>query len=148
MKSMGWTTKDTLKTINNEIQYVQPPLMQNGSNKSQKARQCWCCDKCTCECVKKVERKIPIKSQENEDPFQASSKKSPHYALPQQCNRQERFEPSQQALDQSLRNSKLSKPNLINGGVELVPLLAKRRDERPISLSTTDITKYQINKSR
>jgi hypothetical protein len=34
------------------------------------------------------------------------------------------------------------------GGVELVPLMAKRRDDRPVSLSTTDITKYKINKSR
>lgn len=32
---------------------------------------------------------------------------------------------------------------MITGGVELVPLLAKRRAmQRPISLSTTDVTKY------
>lgn len=37
---------------------------------------------------------------------------------------------------------------MITGGVELVPLLAKRRAmQRPISLSTTDVTKYpNINK--
>lgn len=32
---------------------------------------------------------------------------------------------------------------MITGGVELVPLLARRRaQQRPISLSTTDVTKY------
>lgn len=33
---------------------------------------------------------------------------------------------------------------MVSGGVELVPLLARRRAlQRPISLSTTDVTKYK-----
>lgn len=158
MKSMGWTTKDTLKSINNEIKYAQPqPLQQNFSKCRSQPGQISCCDKCSCECVKKIENTIlrsPIKEKENNEPVQKSPKKTPHYALPQQCNRETRLEPLQQTSQQSSKNikqlptKKLSKTNLISGGVELVPLLAKRRDERPISLSTTDITKYKINKSR
>jgi hypothetical protein len=93
-----------------------------------------------------------------QEPAEKSPKKVPHYALPQQCHRQERLEPLQNAQQMSSNKNptkakispvkKLSKTQLISGGVELVPLLAKRRDDKPVSLSTTDITKYKINKSR
>lgn len=158
---MGWTTKDTLKSINNELNYSkqqQPAVQQPYSKcKSQAGGQTSCCDRCSCECVRKIESTIlksPPIAKENDEPVRKSPKKAPHYALPQQCNRQERLEPLQQILQQSSKNAKpqpvkkLSKTNLISGGVELVPLLAKRREDRPISLSTTDITKYKINKSR
>lgn len=42
-----------------------------------------------------------------------------------------------------------ARPCMITGGVELVPLLAKRRvqeNQRPISLSTTDVTRYKDGK--
>lgn len=156
MKSMGWTTKDTLKSINNEINYSKQQQPYSKC-KLQAGGQTSCCDRCSCECIKKIESTIlrsPIIAQENDEPVRKSPKKAPHYALPQQCNRQERLEPLQQISQQSSKNAKpqpvkkLSKTNLISGGVELVPLLAKRREDRPISLSTTDITKYKINKSR
>lgn len=47
------------------------------------------------------------------------------------------------------RKCKYVKPRtcMITGGVELVPLLARRRAmQRPISLSTTDVTKYPTEK--
>jgi hypothetical protein len=159
MKSMGWSTKDTLRSINNEMNSYQQNMP-----KCNKKQQLTCCDKCSCECVKKVESTIlgspPYKAnqgQQNradmEELVRISPKKSPHYALPQQCNRQERLEPLQTSSKVSTKHAQQnikrpSKTNLISGGVELVPLLAKRRDDRPISLSTTDITKYKINKSR
>lgn len=154
MKSMGWTTKDTLRSIHNEIndkRDIQLPACPN--------RVSPCCEKCSCECIKKVESTIlrsPTKKENKFEydgqPLRKSPKKLPHYALPQQCNR---LEPIQTAPQMSSKQKqkispvkKESKTNLISGGVELVPLLAKRREERPISLSTTDITKYKINKSR
>lgn len=164
MKSMGWTTKDTLKSINSEVNFPQQQQQQQlpqqySKCKSQPGAQTSCCDRCSCECIKKIESTIlrsPTKAKENDEPVRKSPKKAPHYTLPQQCNRQERLEPLQQTSQQSskINNAKQqaikkpSKTNLISGGVELVPLLAKRRDDRPISLSTTDITKYKINKSR
>jgi hypothetical protein len=163
---MGWTTKDTLKSINSEINSTQqPPQQKQARNRAQQPTSC--CERCSCECLKKVESTIlrsPTlpqhigRGRENEEPVARKSPKSlPHYALPQHCNRQERLEPlqQQQQHQQSSRApigkqtvKKQSKTNLLSGGVELVPLLAKRRDERPISLSTTDITKYKINQSR
>lgn len=39
-----------------------------------------------------------------------------------------------------------ARPCMITSGVELVPLLAKRRaQQRPISLSSTDVTKLNKN---
>jgi hypothetical protein len=162
MQSMGWTTKDTLRSMNNEInerpQQYSPP-------KYNKKQPVSCCDRCSCECIKKIENTIlrsnsPPKAKENYrvdadvEPVQQSPRKTPHYALPQQCNRPQ-LEPLQTAQYTSSKVKpkispvkKLSRTQLLSGGVELVPLLAKRRDDRPISLSTTDITKYKINKSR
>ncbi|CRK89962.1 CLUMA_CG003690, isoform A [Clunio marinus] len=166
MKSMGWTTKDTLKSLNNEMndgkhlldedQIYHPPKL------ALKKPPMPCCDRCSCQCIKKIESTIlrdnsPPKIKENYrcefEEVNKSPKKLPHYALPQHCNRQQPLEPLQpiQTSSKPKRKKsptkKLSKASMISGGVELVPLLAKRRDERPISLSTTDITKYKINKS-
>jgi hypothetical protein len=161
---MGWTTKDTLKTINNEInerhpqkkEYLQPKY---GSQKPLMT----CCDRCSCQCIKKIENTIlrdnsPMKSKENYRDnheelmqMQSSPKKMPHYAMPQQCTRH--LEPLQPEMSSKPKPKfspvkKMSKTSMMSGGVELVPLMAKRREDRPISLSTTDITKYKINKSR
>ncbi len=153
MKSMGWTTKDTLRSIHNEInsnRNVQLPACP--------AQPKPCCEKCSCECIKKIESTIlrsPTKKENKIDldgpPLRKSPKKAPHYALPMQCTRPEHQPDAQMSSKHRAKIppiKKESKTNLISGGVELVPLLAKRREERPISLSTTDITKYKINKSR
>lgn len=163
MKSMGWTTKDTLRSIHNEINDRRDVQLPPATCKNPIQP---CCERCSCECIRKVESTILRDSMMKENSkmeidgqlSRKSPKKAPHYALPQQCNRQERLEPIQTAPQMSSKPplikqkispiKKESKTNLISGGVELVPLLAKRRDERPISLSTTDITKYKINKSR
>lgn len=157
---MGWTTKDTLKSMNNEMNSLPP--QQNTPPKYGTKLPTTCCDRCSCECIKKIETTIlrSPKSRENrfdsDEPLQKSPKKAPHYALPQQCNRQ--LEPLQAVPTTTSskykskvspeKYKKTSRTSMVSGGVELVPLLAKRRDERPISLSTTDITKYKINKSR
>lgn len=164
MKSMGWTTKETLRSINNEMNNAdviqQQPQYPPPNFKKQPMS---CCDRCSCECIKKIETTIlrstsPPKAKENfhhemNESMSRSPRKAPHYALPQQCTRH--LEPIQQAPAQSSRQKskvspvkKQSRASMGGGGVELVPLFAKRRDDRPISLSTTDITKYKINKSR
>lgn len=161
MKSMGWTTKDTLRSMNNEIH--DRTLNQQYSPPKYNKQPMSCCDRCSCECIKKIENTIlrsnsPLRAKENYrmDMDQLTNKsptKTPHYALPQQCNRQlDPINPTQSMSSKTKPKippvKKLSKTSMISGGVELVPLLAKRRDERPISLSSTDITKYKINKSR
>lgn len=164
MKSMGWTTKDTLRSINHEINDRVPQKQQQYSPPKYGSKPLLsCCDRCSCECIKKIENTIlrhnsPTKAKENyrindEETVQVSPRKTPHYALPQQCTRH--LEPLQAAETMSSKPKpkispvkKISKASMISGGVELVPLLARRRDERPISLSSTDITKYKINKSR
>lgn len=163
MKSMGWTTKDTLRSINDEIHNDKSSNQRYSPPKYNKLPMS-CCDRCSCECIKKIENTIlrsnsPPKARENyrmdmdSDMDQKSPKKTPHYALPQQCNRQlDPIQPTQNVSSKSKYKispvKKLSKTSMVSGGVELVPLLAKRRDDRPISLSSTDITKYKINKSR
>lgn len=163
MKSMGWTTKETLKSINNETHERVPQKKEYLQPKYASKPLMTCCDRCSCECIKKIENTIlrhnsPMKSKENcrninEESLQLSPRKTPHYAMPQQCTRH--LEPLQTTDIMSSKpkpkispTKKLSKNSMISGGVELVPLMAKRRDDRPISLSTTDITKYKINKSR
>lgn len=190
MSSMGWTTRDEMRLMNNDIndnnyasqflassEQQQQPHLYNATKSS---RPMNCCDRCSCECIKKVETSLlrtstsPPKLKENYRPngvddfnyqqnphHQTTPKKTPHYALPQQCNRvqqQSQFEPLQPAQMSSIATrtkpnisqdtQKLSKTSLLSGGVELVPLLARRRDDRPISLSSTDITQYRMNKCR
>lgn len=164
MKSMGWTTKDTIRSMNNEINERSLPP-QNSPPKFQSKPVMACCERCSCECIKKIENTIlrsnsPHKSNyrvDLDEPMQKSPRKAPpHYALPQQCNRQlEPLQPAQPMTSSKhkprITHENFKKPSrttMMSGGVELVPLLAKRRDDRPISLSTTDITKYKINKSR
>lgn len=186
MKSMGWTTRDTLRSMNHDIndrnyapQFLsssQPP-QQHLYNATKASRPMDCCNQCSCGCIKKVDTSLvrtstsPPKLKENNRPngnedfnyqppqLPPSPKKTPHYALPQQCNRaQPQLEPLQPAQMSSIASrprpnisqtpKKISKTSLLSGGVELVPLFARRRDDRPISLSSTDITKYRINKSR
>lgn len=162
LKSMGWTTKETLRSVNNQMNDKSfPPPQQRSPPKYNTKQPMSCCDRCSCECIKKIENTIlrsssPPKAKENYrmnadvESGQKSPRKTPHYALPQQCNRH--LEPLQSVPVMSSTNkpklSPVKRPSMTNGGVELAPLLSKRRDERPISLSSTDITKYKINKSR
>lgn len=158
MKSMGWTTKETLRDMNSEMNNRKS--QQKYSPQPNKKQPMACCERCSCECIKKIENTIlrstsPPKSKENyrDDVEDTKFKKIPHYALPMQCNRQlDPIEPSQitssRPKPKLSPTKKLSRTSIVSGGVELVPLLAKRREDRPISLSTTDITKYKINKSR
>lgn len=162
---MGWTTKDTYRNMSSELndKNVQPKYSPPKYGKQLTA----CCDRCSCECIKKIENTIlrttsPSKAKENyrmdeDEPIYKSPKKVPHYALPLQCSQQlqklQQLEELQQTTSSRSKPKlspikKLSKTSMATGGVELAPLLAKRRDDRPISLSSTDITKYKINKSR
>lgn len=56
-----------------------------------------------------------------------------------------------QSASNDIKKPKYIKPRscMITGGVELVPLLAKRRAmQRPISLSTTDVTRQMSNNNQ
>ena len=99
-----------------------------------------CCSKCVCQCIQTFED-LCIDNNENR-------------------NNNVTFEPDPAVLSENIE--RLAKPKLvkskkspekkitpirncmISGGVELVPLLAKRRSQpRPISLGTTDVTKVE-----
>lgn len=77
-----------------------------------------CCPKCCCQCM-------------DHGPFEAEQQTK---SLDSKLNKPKKY--------------KLKSRNcMITGGVELVPLLAKRRAlQRPISLATTDVTKCQDKK--
>lgn len=134
----GWTDQTLLQTIdrNNTQQtpkaadeLVEAPYKSNNkiannpdkpSNSVKLPSQC--CANCFCDCKSKYfsTKSGPRANEENETSA-AENVASELYKV--QCSKQ--------------RNC------LISGGVELVPLLAKRRAmQRPISLSTTDVTKY------
>jgi hypothetical protein len=148
MKSMGWTTKDTLRSMTRDIndrafgpEYSPPKYNSKVSKKPMN-----CCDRCSCECIKKIETTIlrdesPPKVKENYQQnngidfmFQQQQnntpKRMPHYALPrnEQCNRQQQLEPLQPTQLSSISkpkpkfSPKLSRTSLLSGGVELVPL--------------------------
>lgn len=139
MKSMGWTDKTLMQTLDPE---KRPSVEPNGKNDSTTWE--WhrlklptqCCINCFCEC-------------------------KPQYAAQQMCGK-ENVENTMTRKDNTdngrlcehnvnrcAKKCKYVKPRtcMISGGVELVPLLARRRAmQRPISLSTTDVTKYPTEK--
>lgn len=83
-------------------------------------KQSKCCAKCSCECLKTFEEYISASQEGNEQKY---SLKMDHGGFPKPSN-------SKKSMKKQ------------NAGVELVPLLARRRgDPKNNSLSTTDVTK-------
>lgn len=116
MKSMGWTDKTQLQKLDFENTCTD---IGHTNGKHFPAQ---CCINCFCEC------------NPNEKSHQISSKENLENPL-SLCEHSNRFS----------KKCKYVKPRncMVSGGVELVPLLARRRAlQRPISLSTTDVTKY------
>lgn len=147
--SQGWTDQTLLQTIdrNNSQQCPEPvqeldesPFKSNNkhstNNNPDKQSNAiklpsQCCANCFCDCKARYfsSKSGPQANKENASSMtttaaeNVASKLIKEGKMPPKCSKQ--------------RNC------MITGGVELVPLLAKRRAmQRPITLSTTDVTKY------
>lgn len=136
MKSMGWTDKHTLQQIDRDQHAPAASATSDGDQQQQPAQQhqpaattakpapflppmqC-CCSKCCCNCGM-------IFRDEHDTAAGGSGQQQQHVQQQQSHHR-----------PQASRNKPTG-----NGGVELVPLLARRRaKQQAIALSTTDVTK-------
>lgn len=178
MKSMGWTDTHLLQTLDAEKSKVQVKIENDESNdkgehsnlqkkddpeKREREQKhlttteipvehyttdefysgC-CCPNCCCRCLlnshKKYKRKKDTLSYKCKDhSISRTKEKNGCVAKDSNINR-----------NQTHHKSKDFRPRqcMITGGVELVPLLARRRAlSRPTTLSSTDVTKYQKSNS-
>lgn len=140
MKSMGWTDKTLLQTLDpDRRQSHEIDQRPNGNDNSDMNRlklPAQCCINCFCDCKTKYAA-TNVNDKEN---------------IESTMTRKDNQENGNRLCDHTNRctkKCKYVKPRtcMITGGVELVPLLARRRAmQRPISLSTTDVTKYPNDK--
>lgn len=148
MKSLGWTNKEVLKKLDKSnscpTEKIKPLNLDarrsNGKsyeNNKENIELTSCCSQCVCAC-----------------PSRFGKSKTDDYLTVKEKNAYPK--PIQTAAPKSMykKGSPLYHPKkkfvhqpsdtMMTGGVELVPLLAKRRaSPRPISLSTTDVTKIK-----
>nr|XP_017089295.1 uncharacterized protein LOC108120258 [Drosophila bipectinata] len=156
MKSLGWTNKEMLKELDQDN-----PVTPAEKNTFRKSRACKaskpqrCCDMCTCNCP--AMNGSPGKGPP--PPIPPGKKCLPppappkilHHLKPQDCKpikicpRMGRGHcpgSTTTATPDVSTPGNGGGPGGEGGGVELVPLLARRRGmHRPISLSSTDVTK-------
>lgn len=136
---MGWTDKALLQTLDpdqksNECHQQMSKTNENNVNGLKLPTQC--CVNCFCDCKTKHSLVQP-NGKEN---------------MEKTMTRNDNFDYANRLCEHTHRcatKCKYVKPRacMITGGVELVPLLARRRAmQRPISLSTTDVTKYPTEK--
>lgn len=143
--SQGWTDKTLMKTLDEDMCRGGPPDEFDESPYKKFNRPVadtnppmlpsQCCASCFCDCKAKYGPRPPIDHHPEPQPplIHRECRKE---NLPQDI--------SQNASANHKKKCKHSKTRtcMISGGVELVPLLARRRAmQRPISLSTTDVTK-------
>ncbi|EDV93944.1 GH19602 [Drosophila grimshawi] len=158
MKSLGWTNKEMLKELDQDNPVT--PAEKNTFRKSKGSKPSKlqrCCERCTCTCPAmnsssptKTSRKIaavvpPPPPHPHQQPC---GKRSP----PKECKPIKLCPRLLRGHCMASTNNSNSTgvdgtpdaviENGVGGGVELVPLLARRRGlHRPISLSSTDVTK-------
>ncbi|KNC30700.1 hypothetical protein FF38_11659 [Lucilia cuprina] len=150
MKSLGWTNKQMLKDLDqdNPATPAEKPTFRK-SRASRKLTRC--CDVCTCTCPAMILNTSPLKPIQKQTNTNAMKEQKPKI-----CPRLLRHN---KTIDTTTDNSANMKGGggggnktatmADNNGVELVPLLARRRAfERPISLSTTDVTKRTASNDR
>lgn len=137
MKSLGWTNKEVLKKLDKShsspTDKIKPLNLNNIENGKENTKLTPCCSQCICECPARYGKS------KTDDIVRAKNSypKPIQTAAPTQ-RRSPLYHPKKK-----LRNDN-SETYLMTGGVELVPLLAKRRaSPRPISLSSTDVTKVR-----
>lgn len=147
MKSLGWTNKKVLKEIDKQITSKSPspveqikPLNLERERKSSRFSENLtpCCSRCICECPSRYGKA------KTDEFLSGSTREKSHYPKPIQTAAP-RFTSSPLYIPKKRTRNGLcdSSPTYaITGGIELVPLLAKRRSAyKPVSLSTTDVTK-------
>lgn len=164
LKSMGWTDKTLLKTLDTSA-VEQKPLQEldespfkktekhntnsnNNATDSKPKLPSQCCPNCFCDCKAKYSVKHQTVAND-----QVNKENKVTIANESTKQQQQQPQPHQQLVHapnaKHCKKCRYVKPRscLITGGVELVPLLARRRAlQRPISLSTTDVTKYPTEK--
>ncbi|XP_037943600.1 uncharacterized protein LOC119676432 [Teleopsis dalmanni] len=152
MKSMGWTNKEVLKELDQDNPAT--PAEKNTFRKSRSNKKLQrCCAMCTCTCPAMMSG--ALKSTHKKPQHSSPTKVEPNPILTGKiCPRfMRRCVPDviPGAVDNSrtTTDNTTSTSNLPGGGVELVPLLARRRAKnRPISLSSTDVTKRTASHDR
>lgn len=168
LKSLGWTDKNDLnhldynsitwqgnpiENIPEEPEFEKPeqpvrdrnfkssPTIADTSDKM-------CCSKCACVCLNEILSKEKILAR---DEFGGSAKSLREI-------KEESTKPSKKSNSHPQSKTKHKntnciiepkpRPCMITAGVELVPLLARRKAlQRPISLSTTDVTRHKDQQS-
>lgn len=109
-----------------------------------------CCHNCCCGCETKFypnktsprnENQSPnkkcAKPQDNDESNSPRRNQQPNNKSKKQSNSQK-----SKSSGEKERPPRIKRLCMLNGGVELVPLLARRRAmQRPVNLSTTDVTK-------
>lgn len=147
MKSMGWTDKILMQTLDPEKgpAKVSSTIENSKIDINEGQRQKYpvqCCINCFCDCKPRFDRmqQMPNDGKEN---LEATTTMMTRKDNPEIASR------LCEHTNRCAKKCKYVKPRtcMISGGVELVPLLARRRAmQRPISLSTTDVTKYPTEK--
>ncbi|XP_055321626.1 uncharacterized protein LOC129577875 [Sitodiplosis mosellana] len=137
MKSMGWTDKILLQTLDPDKKPKANGIDASDVNRLKLPAQC--CVNCFCDCKTKYAT------------MQCNGKENVMENIPmtRKDNPENASRPLCEHMNRCAKKCKYVKPRacMISGGVELVPLLAKRRAmQRPISLSTTDVTKNPTEK--
>lgn len=145
MKSMGWTDRTLMKTLDPDKkpfnQHLESDERANATDQCDANRStlpAQCCVNCFCDCKTKY-ASMQTTGKENID--NAMTQKDSADNVNRLCDHKNRC----------AKKCKYVKPRtcMITGGVELVPLLARRHAlQRPISLSTTDVTKYPNNEKK
>lgn len=145
MKSMGWTDKTLLQTLDPDKRTYdcdsKPNINEttNGSDVNRLKLPAQCCINCFCDC----------KTKYTTTQIDSTGKENMENTTTRKDNNLENTSRLCEHTNRCAKKCKYVKPRtcMITGGVELVPLLARRRAmQRPISLSTTDVTKYPTEK--
>ncbi|XP_075163147.1 LOW QUALITY PROTEIN: uncharacterized protein LOC142235771 [Haematobia irritans] len=154
MKSLGWTNKEMLKELDqdNPATPAEKPTFRKARPSRKPTR---CCNNCTCKCggpggVAAPMTTSPIKPMHKPPPPPSVPVSNPCKAEPKPkfvhvCCDTNKVPADIPTTDNSANPTTRHCNDAIatGSGVELVPLLARRRAyNRPISLSTTDITKH------
>ncbi|XP_058816387.1 uncharacterized protein LOC131679664 isoform X2 [Topomyia yanbarensis] len=166
MKSMGWTNKETLQDLDIDIVTRMQRQLEEENKYLKKFSNC--CDRCVCQCISnsltpvangsigsaKMSRTTvspprvlmapPATAPSQPMRYEAnpSTDKITDRRVPRLCQQGQPNTPGRAPIAKKGAKITPTRNCMITGGVELVPLLAKRRSQqRPISLGTTDITK-------
>ncbi|XP_055617031.1 uncharacterized protein LOC129762616 isoform X3 [Toxorhynchites rutilus septentrionalis] len=165
MKSMGWTTKETLHDLDIDVVTRMQRQLEEENKYLKKFSNC--CSRCVCQCVSNsldpiqpgpgsaqnprpvisppkyfVSPPATAPSQPLREEPNPSTDKITDRRVPRLCQQNQQSTPGRAPIVKKGVRIAPTRNCMITGGVELVPLLAKRRSQqRPISLGTTDVTK-------